>query len=230
MNPAAYASLAHALAAERLDAYRQDGADDTTTLARYAWNVALCEALYSPLQLAEVALRNALHRALADRYATEDWFVAVTPRLLRWQQASLTEARRSLQNAGKTCTPGRMVAELSFGFWTAFFNRAHARTGLSHHLAATVFPHAPTSHRDASALDARWQRVRQLRNRVFHHERIVHYRDLATQHREIVSLIGWISPALRDFATSLDRFADIHAEGIAPWRARLNARHDSGQP
>ena len=45
------------LATERLDAYRQDGADEITTLSRYLLNMALCESLYSPLQFAEIALR-----------------------------------------------------------------------------------------------------------------------------------------------------------------------------
>jgi len=52
------------LAEERLASYGGDGADAPTQLARYLWNMALCESLYSPLQLAEIALRNHLHEAL----------------------------------------------------------------------------------------------------------------------------------------------------------------------
>jgi hypothetical protein len=71
MNPVFFEQVAQALATERLDAYRQDGAAPAVALARYVWNMALCEALYSPLQLAEVALRNAQHRALTTRFGAD---------------------------------------------------------------------------------------------------------------------------------------------------------------
>jgi len=57
MNPAFFQQLETILAPERLGAYQQDGATPATTLARYLLNMALCEALYSPLQFAEVLFR-----------------------------------------------------------------------------------------------------------------------------------------------------------------------------
>ena len=57
MNPAFFQQVETILAPERLGAYRQDGATPATTLARYLLNMALCEALYSPLQFAEVVFR-----------------------------------------------------------------------------------------------------------------------------------------------------------------------------
>lgn len=42
-------------------------------------------------------------------------------------------------------------------------------------------------------LDQRWKRIRDLRNRVFHHERILHWNDLDQQHAEILEAIYWIS-------------------------------------
>ena len=67
-------NLQIALASERLDAYRQNGASPLITLARYLWNIALCESLYSPLQMAEIALRNALQQGLSIRFKTEEWY------------------------------------------------------------------------------------------------------------------------------------------------------------
>ena len=61
MNSDFFTQLELALATERLDAYRRDGADEITTFSRYLLNMALCEALYSPIQFAEIALRNAIH-------------------------------------------------------------------------------------------------------------------------------------------------------------------------
>lgn len=223
MNPAFFQSVESILAPERLDAYRQDGAAPAVTFARYLWNMALCESLYSPLQIAEIVLRNSLHGCLSARFGGAAWY-DVVPALPVWQQRQLNEARQKLLDAGKPVTPGRMVAELHFGFWTGFFNKSHASTGLGHFLARQTFTHAPRAARDLKKLDARWKTIRDLRNRIFHHERIIHWKDLADQHASILQTIAWISPELHEMAGVLDRFTAIHQAGLNPWLDRLQ-RH-----
>jgi len=195
MNPAFFQSVESILAPERLDAYRQDGADPAVTFARYLWNMALCESLYSPLQIAEIVLRNSLHGCLSARFGGAAWY-DVVPALPVWQQRQLNEARQKLLDAGKPVTPGRMVAELHFGFWTGFFNKSHASTGLGHFLARQTFTHAPRAERDLKKLDARWKTIRDLRNRIFHHERIIHWKDLADQHARVLQHKQLRSPHL----------------------------------
>jgi hypothetical protein len=216
MNPGFFQQVETILAPERLDAYRQDGATPEVTLARYLWNMSLCEALYPPLQMAEIALRNALHHSLTTRYHSQQWYDTITG-LPQWQQNQLTDARAKLVKDGKPVTPGRMVAELHFGFWTGFFNKSHAQTGLGHALAHHVFVHAPRAERDMKKLDARWKRIRDLRNRVFHHERVIHWNDLDTQHRAILEVIRWIAPELHEMAAALDRFSTVRQQGLNPW-------------
>lgn len=220
MNPAFFQKVESILAPERLAAYRQDGAAPAVTFARYLWNMALCEALYSPLQIAEIALRNALHGCLSARFGGDGWY-DVIPSLPVWQQRQLNDARQKLLDAGKPVTPGRMVAELHFGFWTGFFNKSHAGTGLGHFLARQALTHAPRTERDLKKLDARWKRIRDLRNRIFHHERIIHWKDLAAQHASILKTIAWISPELYEMSRALDRFTAIHQAGLTPWLDQL---------
>ena len=220
MNPAFFQQVETAFAPERLDAYRQDGATPVVALARYLLNIALCETLYSPLQFAEIALRNALHACLTSKFGTPHWH-DVIPALPAWQQKQLGEARQKLQDNGKTVTPGRMVAGLQFGFWTGFFNKSHGRTGLGHALASRAFPHAPRSERDLKKLDARWKQIRDLRNRVFHHERIIHWTNLDAQHAAILEVIGWMNPELRQMALALDRFSAIRQQGLIPWVEKI---------
>jgi hypothetical protein len=223
MNPAFFQQVESILAPERLDAYRRDGVSPGITLARYLWNMALCEALYSPLQIAEIALRNSLHRCLSARFGGDGWYNVISS-LPAWQQHQLEEARQRLLADGKPVTPGRMVAELHFGFWTGFFNKSHAGTGLGHALARLAFAHAPRQERDMKKLDARWKRIRDLRNRIFHHERIIHWKDLSNQHSSILQTIAWISPELHELTRALDRFTAIHQTGLTPWLERLE-RH-----
>jgi len=60
------AALRDTISSPRLDACRRlPSDDDLTLLGRYAWNVALSEALYPILQSLEIALRNGIHRSAA---------------------------------------------------------------------------------------------------------------------------------------------------------------------
>jgi hypothetical protein len=220
MNDQFFKQVEAVLAVERLEAYRQDGAGTLDTLARYLWNMALCESLYSPLQMAEIALRNTVHVSLADRFTADDWYLT-SGVLLPWQGKMVDEATKKLVNNGVPAAAGRMVAELHFGFWAGFFNKAHARTGVGHLLTQKVFSYAPKTERDMSRLDLRWNRIRTLRNRVFHHERIIHWKDLSAQHAAILETIGWISPELKELAVALDRFTPIYFAGIDPWKEKI---------
>ena len=224
MNPAFFQQIEAILAAERLNAYRQDGVTAEVTLARYLWNMALCEALYSPLQIAELALRNSLHRCLSLRFSSDQWYDLAAAKLPSWQIQQVESARQKLLDGGKPSNPGRIVAEMHFGFWTGFFNKVHAGTGIGHYVAQQAFPHATKADRDLKKLDARWKRIRDLRNRVFHHERIVHFTDLDAQHTAILEVVGWISPELQDLTSALDRFSALRSAGLQPWLDQISAR------
>ncbi len=142
MNSVFFDNLLQALAAERLDAYRHDQAEPHIALARYLWNMALCESLYSPLQMVEVGLRNALQRALEKHFRTAHWYdqPACQQLLTRTQQSQVSKAKENLQRLKKTISPGRMVAELTFGFWTAFFNKRFAQSSEAVHIAVEEIP------------------------------------------------------------------------------------------
>ena len=61
--------LAASLSPERLSTYlRAVRGDRERALGLYTWNTAMSVAFYGPLQGLEVALRNALHRQLGERY------------------------------------------------------------------------------------------------------------------------------------------------------------------
>jgi hypothetical protein len=230
MNPAFFTKIEEILHTERIDVYRKDGADPVVTLARYLLNMALGGALYSTLQFAEIALRNSIHKALTIRCATDVWYGSPRSRLTPWQRDRVTEALGSLSKRNKPHTPGRIVAELTFGFWTSFFNKAHARTGIGACLAKNAFPHAPATEQYLAKLDRRWKEIRDLRNRVFHHERILHWRDLDARHHAILEIISWISPQLHDLAKTLDRFPALRASGLNPWLHRLSCHWPGSAP
>ena len=139
--------------------------------------------------------------------------------LTNTQQSQINEAKQTLGRLEKPFAPGRVVAELTFGFWTAFFNKRSAQNRDIIQLTARVFHSAPKSQRDIRSLNRRLTLLRELRNRVFHHERIIHWIDLDSRHAAMLETIGWISPELRQMA--LDRFSAIRQQGLNPWIEKI---------
>ncbi len=221
--PSYYALLRSVLSADRLDAYRQPGdADGLDGIARYLWNVALSEALYATLDALEVALRNTLHDELSALYGPS-WFTR--PGLLRPSEAQrVTEALAILGRQRKPLTAGRVVAELTFGFWTSLCDRVYERP-LWQPLwrRRTVLPHLPRRHRTRQYVSAHLNGIRLLRNRVFHYEPVWHWRDLAQRHQDILAAIGWVSPVLAATAAPLDRFPHVYSQGSGAFRTDLEA-------
>lgn len=229
MNGTFYSKIQGTLSTERLEAYavRPAGSagDPTATLARYLLNMALCESLYSPLQLCEIALRNAIHHHLSSLMAREDWFDDSRFQLTPWAAAEIAKAKAQIIKSKKAVTAGRVVAELNFGFWTSLFEDHYEKqTPFLPSAFKAVFPHMPKSLHKRKERKADLEKIRILRNRVFHHERIVHWKDLDAQHQLILIVISWISPELRQMADALDRFQSLRKSGLTPWLEKLR-RH-----
>jgi len=63
--------------------------------------------------------------------------------------------------------------------------------------------------------------IRRLRNRAFHHEPIWHRSDLHQRYDDILTIIGWANPAMRDTLTMLvDHFPQTYAHGYKPYEQR----------
>jgi len=209
------------LSTERLSVYGSDGAGPRVVIARYLWNMALCESLYAPLQFFEIGLRNAIDRAMLRSVEAPNWFdiVQLTP----WGYRKVGEAKNKISSQRRTVTAGRVVAELPLGFWTSMFE-AHYEKPSAHFLPTAirhVFPLLKKSKHNRKQIKSKLEQVRRLRNRVFHHERIIHWKDLSAQHESILEIIRWIGFDLSSIAEVVDSFPQIHASGIQPYLDQL---------
>jgi len=210
--------LRRAISHERLDAYRQRGTsnDDAELFAHYAWNMALSESLYTPLQCLEVSLRNSIHDAASEQFKTDTWIDL--PGVLSSQEINkVQEAKNALIKSKKPLDAGRIIPELTFGFWTSLFDVRYEKI-LWPWLLKPVAPNMPRHIRIRKNLSKRLNRVRTLRNRIFHHEPIWHWRDLQSQHTDIIETITWVNPAMMAFVGQFDRFEEIYKNGIGEYR------------
>ena len=202
--------LEAALSLERFARYLAwaDG-DHARALDLYALTTRISEALYTPLQMLEVALRNRMHTVMSaakhDRWFEDEGFLAIER-----QRQQLADAIEDVVREGKEATAGRLVAALTFSFWTSMLSPSYEN------LWQTAL------HRIARREDGKGLRrkdlsgplkpIRTLRNRVAHHEPVVHW-NLPKHHGNIVRITRWLSPAAAAWCDRHSRFGAVYPAG-----------------
>ena len=181
-------TLIDVLSNERFETYRRwaDG-DEALAVRLYTFNVQLSAALYSPLHILEVALRNLVDRRLTAIYGP-DWLNDPVALPGRYQRDCVAKARTQLLREHKPASHGQMIAELTFGFWSSLFGRDATR--LWQHLR----PIFQTKGLQRGTVAAQLRDLRRLRNRVAHYEPIL-AQPLGHLYGDLTTLTGWLSPA-----------------------------------
>ncbi len=222
-SAAYFDAIRRVCSSERFDAYRLSSDDDLAVLARYLWNIELCEALYPALQTCEVVLRNNIHDAAIRAYSTDMWFHSSHGILALRDQAKADEAIATVARFHPTrSTSGHIVAELTFGFWTALLDRRYDRV-LWPKLWRFGFPSVPIPVRARHILLRRLEAVRRLRNRVFHHEPVWRARYLQQQYTDLIEVIDWLAPELSMTIKLLDRFNVVYGQDFNTYAQRVEA-------
>ena len=196
VNPFAYSqhsinALERALSAERLSTYLAAASGDHAAALRlYTWNTDISAALYGPLQALEIVVRNAFHRELAAVYGPA-WYDDPRVPLTPFARARVDDAKDALRRTGRPLDPGRIVAELSFGFWERLLTRGpHGKLNYEMALWRRALHRAfPNSRRPRVEVHKPIPALRDLRNRIAHHEPIF-ARPLAIEYQTIIEVIG----------------------------------------
>ena len=194
--------IAQRLTATRLASYLQATNGDVEAAIRlYDWNSNVASALYEDLGRLEVVFRNAIDEALVHCGTVKGWPDVWFRRtqLFPGQHASRTRddinaARWRATGGGKHPeVHGKVIAELSFGFWRYLCKHDYL-TSLWVPAVASAFPLHPSAgnpRRIRAQVEDRMQRLHFLRNRVAHHEPI-HRRNLAQDYADLQELTGWM--------------------------------------
>jgi hypothetical protein len=191
-------ALEASLSPERMATYvGRAGGDRERAVRLHTWNTAVSAAFYGPLQGLEVALRNAMHRALAARYGA-GWYDNPATGLDAGTLNRVSAARADLRRDGYPEDPPHMVAALSFGFWVTLLGaggrlpaggKANYEMTIWRAGVFRAFPYARTSRK---AVHAPLNYLRTFRNRIAHHEPVLD-RHLAADHASLLQVAGWIS-------------------------------------
>lgn len=214
MSTINHTAVAQRLTIDRLRSYlAATGGDLVKAMELYDWNAEVAGAFHEDIGRLEVVFRNALDGALVGYGTVQGW-----PEV--WYRRSqlfpgrhggraledITTARRRATRRATPEVHGKVIAELSFGFWR-FLCTPPYLTSLWVPVLSGAFPnhpHAGDPRKVRRDVDDRIQRVHFLRNRVAHHEPI-HQRNLQRDVDSIAELAGWICADTRDWLVGASR-------------------------
>lgn len=231
-----YRALQRALSPERLAAYADlTDVDELDGMARYLWNGALAAALVPALHALEVTLRNNFFTASRQVVNEEGlkfsevrcWLDAKPSLLYEKEAVNVEQAKELIRRGGRPLTAGRLISRLSFGFWVALCRSPYEQgrpsgPGLWPALTLRAFPFLPKEHRSRTRIFARLDELRELRNRVFHHDPIWD-RDMERAHSRIIDTISWMNHGVARAAAELSTVASVSTEGPESFRARAES-------
>lgn len=219
------------LSTGRFDRYLTHARGDVSSALRlYDWNAELSSACLKDLGHLEVAIRNAYDRVLTQRYA--NWSMvrpgiqspgqlfgsvpvvrskaAYAARLNGEAIKLLVKAQRDAGRDGSVLH-GRVLANLSFGFW-AFLTEPLRANHLWNGMLSRAFPAGV----ERSWVHPRMEHLNLFRNRLAHLEPTFAKTSALTRNlRELGELLSAVSPEVADWTKRHSRVYDLVAEGRA---------------
>ena len=208
-----YVALHELLTAERMGSYFAESKGDLDgAFQLYEWNMAVSAAVMHLTGMVEVVVRNALDKQL------QVWAIAQRGR--SWLdlapldgrgKADIVKAHERATGFGRFPeVHGKVVAELSLGFWRFLVAKRYL-TSLWLPVLAAAFPAGPADLGERRrAVEDRLKRLMEVRNRAAHHEPI-HRRDLAADVLAAVEIASWVHPAARSWVSSRSYVAALIA-------------------
>lgn len=192
--------------------------DHSRALTLYEWNVALGQALMHDIAHFEIALRNAYDAAIGTRWSGGvHWLLdpnspAVMPIWrIKKDRSGLKRGsdvnyrnRRAVDDAIRKCggakaTAGKVMAELSFGFWRHLTSASHEKT-----VWVPYLHHAYPLRTDRATIDMIIGDINDVRNRIAHHEPIFDRWKKPSQepdiiHESLMEVFKMIAPDAADY-------------------------------
>lgn len=193
------------------------GGDLELALALYDWSTEVAGALHEDIGRVEVVFRNTLDQALVTHGNALGWPTVwyQRPSLFpgkhgRRATDEIRTARARASRRGPAEAHGKVIAELSFGFWRFLCSLPYL-TSLWVPALTQAFPNHPDAGDPRAVrhdVEDRIQRIHFLRNRIAHHEPI-HQRDLRHDHASILEVTGWICADTGLWLTTTSRTVEV---------------------
>lgn len=178
------------------------------SLSRYEENLLLSKQYYIPLSVLEVSLRNAINQNFTQFYGA-GWLLNESSFLQRDHLSKIAEAKHKIKSRKEILTKDKLVAELSFGFWVNLFKSSYDRQMRINNLKQifTNFPAKQEKLVNRGELFKTINHIRNFRNRIFHHERIINKSEFQNIENEINTILSYLN---KDILTFVQRLNNVH--------------------
>ncbi|MDM8567192.1 hypothetical protein QUF74_16270 [Candidatus Halobeggiatoa sp. HSG11] len=169
----------------------------------YKENLYLSEKSYILLSVFEISLRNSINFYFCNKYS--DKWLFIEDILHDDTKQKIKKAKTFLSRRNEKITHDKIVAELSFSFWTSLFRKSYDNMMRINDIKA-IFPNIPLKKDkriNRSILDKKLNHIRKFRNRVFHYEKIINKVEFNNIEDEIYELLLYFDEEIYNFAKSL---------------------------
>lgn len=208
-----YAKLEQFVSKPRLDRYLIScGNSQVRAYKLYEENLKVSQAFYPLMNLFETFLRNSINDRLTVYFGDAAWIINQKSGFMNdpslhpacWLKNQVIKAEN---NTRGTITPGKIIAEQTFGFWTSLFEPRHYR--LIGGCVIGCFPTKP-SQVNRTHLANSLKSIREFRNRIYHNEAIcfnnitIDFAHAISIKTEIYNLLQWMDGDLAAYALQYD--------------------------
>ncbi|MBB6004010.1 hypothetical protein [Arcicella rosea] len=183
--------------------------NENKAITHYHLNIMVSESFYPILSILEVSLRNSLNRELTTFFGTENWHLEIEliPTLNSLTN-DINTAKKHILNRNESITASKVTAELTLGFWVKLLNTKYEQ--ILWKPLRKAFPYLEKINRQRKTVSAPLNKIRNFRNRVFHHEPISwNFSELENTHKEIIQVMGWINKDLPLIIAEMDRVENV---------------------
>ena len=204
-------NLEKLLSVKRLETYYKQFKDDKTkAILYYQLNTKIYQSFYPLLSNLEISLRNTIHQSFSVRFNTENWFEVLDYKDLA-DQVKIAKSKISKNKQKLGCD--KIVSELTFGFWTALFNKQYAKLFWRPLMFAFKELEKEQKHRDKIAY--KLNQVRKFRNRIFHYEPICNdLLALKANYNNIIDILNWLDKNLVSWTLTNENFEMLYKKAV----------------
>jgi hypothetical protein len=109
----------------------------------------------------------------------------------------------------KELTSGRIISELSFGFWSFLLSGLYQQKIWNRYIKQIV-PNMPRKITKRNILSRDFNTIKNLRNKVFHFDTIIEMNNLFDIHKQILEFIYWLNEDVYNLTLEFDEFEYIY--------------------
>ncbi len=191
----------------RMQKYLDYHENDSKAIAHYNANIKVSQSFYPLLSIFEIALRNSMNRELITSFGN-DWYLKLNHLPgLKNLNAKVIVAQRQIIKRNEIINSDKIVAELTFGFWTELLNSEYEQVLWKH--LRRAFPYLEKANRKRKNVSSPINQIRVFRNRVYHNEPISWSESfLKDIHQIILETISWLNRDIPSLIPEFDTFMD----------------------